>query len=76
MPVDFQDSCYWVLPVSGWVCVSKTIIPEAQEHFLTPSAGRHTHLFGGLGLDGEFIFRIVRPMGLHEMLQSRGADGA
>ena len=31
-------------------CVSKTIIPEAQEHFLTLSARRDTHLFGGLGL--------------------------
>ena len=50
MPVDFQDSCYWVLLVSGWFCVSKTIIPDAQEHFLTPSPRRNTHLFGGLGL--------------------------
>ena len=30
--------------------VSKAIIPDAQEHFLTPSAHRDTHLFGGLGL--------------------------
>ena len=56
--------------------VTKTIIPAAQEHFLALSARRDTHLFGGLGLDGEFNFRIVRPMGVHEMLQSRGADGA
>ena len=27
-----------------------TIIPDAQEHFLTPSPRRNTHLFGGLGL--------------------------
>ena len=30
--------------------VPKTIIPDAQEHFLTPSARRNTHLFGGLGV--------------------------
>ena len=45
-----SGSICWVLLVSGWFCVCKTIIPEAQEHFLTPSACRHTHLFGGLGL--------------------------
>ena len=39
-----------MLPVSGWFPVPKTIIPEAQEHFLTPSARRDTHPFGGLGL--------------------------
>ena len=42
-------SIYWVLLVSGWISLSKTIIPDAQEHFLTPSARRNTHLFGGLG---------------------------
>ena len=47
-----RGSICWVLLVSGWFCVCKTIIPEAQEHFLTPSARRHTHLFGGLGLMG------------------------
>ena len=36
--------------VSGWFAVSQTIIPEAQEHLLTPSTRRHTHLFGGLEL--------------------------
>jgi len=30
--------------------LSKTIIPEAQEDFSIPSAHRHTHLCGGLGL--------------------------
>ena len=35
---------------SGWFSVSKTIIPEAQEHFLTPSTRRDTYLVGGLGL--------------------------
>ena len=37
------------LLVSGWFSVSKTIIPEAQEHFLTPFARRDTHPLGGLG---------------------------
>ena len=32
--------------------LSKSIIPDAQEHFLTPSARRHTHLFVGLGFSG------------------------
>ena len=45
-----RGSIYWVLLVWGSVCVSRTIIPDAQEHFLTPSAHRDTHLFGGLGL--------------------------
>ena len=39
-----------MLLVSGRFAVSQTIIPEAQEHFLTPSAHRDTHIFGGLGL--------------------------
>ena len=45
-----RGSIYWVLLVSGWLAVSQTIIPDAQEHFLTASTRRHTHLFGGLGL--------------------------
>ena len=45
-----SGSIFWVPLVSGWISLSKTIIPEAQEHFLTPSARRHTHLFGGLRL--------------------------
>ena len=45
-----SGSIYWVLLVSGRFCVSKAIIPEAQEHFLIPSARRDTHLFGGLRL--------------------------
>ena len=45
-----RGSIYWVLLVSGRFCVSKTIIPEAPEHFLTSSARRNTHLVGGLGL--------------------------
>ena len=47
-----HGSIYWVLLVSGWLAVSQTIIPDAQEHFLTASTRRHTHLFGGLGLSG------------------------
>ena len=39
-----------MLLASGRFAVSQTIIPEAQEHFLTPSAHRDTHIFGGLGL--------------------------
>ena len=48
-----SGSIFWVLLVWGGVCVSKTIIPEAQEHFVNPSARRDTHLFGGLGLIGK-----------------------
>ena len=39
-----------MLLVWGRFCVSETIIPEAQEHFLTHPTRRHTYLFGGLGL--------------------------
>ena len=45
-----RGSIFWVLLVSGWFLVSKTIIPEAREHFLVPSARWHIHPFGGLGL--------------------------
>ena len=45
-----RGSIYRVLLLWGRFCVSETIIPEPQEHFLTPSARRNTHLFGGLGL--------------------------
>ena len=48
-----------MLLVSGRFCDSKTIIPEAQEHFLTPSAHRDTHIFGGLGLSGMDITLIT-----------------
>ena len=48
---DGRGSIYQVLLVPGWFCLSKTIIPVAQEHFLTPSPRRNTHLFGGLGLN-------------------------
>ena len=45
-----RGSIHWVLLVWGRFCVWETIIPDAQEHFLTPSVRRNTHLFGGLGL--------------------------
>ena len=32
------------------VCCDNNHYPRTQEHFLAPSAHRHTHLFGGLGL--------------------------
>ena len=72
-----SGSIFWVLLVSGWFCLSKTIIPDAQEHFLTPSARRDTHLFGGLGLRWirvtlelklwlKFRLRVLRPPGAIE----------
>ena len=45
-----------MLLVSGRFAVSQTIIPEAQEHFFIPSAHRHTHLFGGLGLSEREVY--------------------
>ena len=45
-----SGSICWVLLVSGRFPFSKTIIPDAKEHFLTPSPRRDAHLFGGLGL--------------------------
>ena len=55
-----RGSIFWVLLVWGRFRVSKTIIPEAQEHFLTPSARRYIHLFGGLGISflRSFTFNI------------------
>ena len=41
---------YLVLLLLGRFGVSQTIIPEATGHFLIPSAHRHNHLFGGLGV--------------------------
>ena len=32
-----RGSIYWVLPISGWFSVSKTIIPDAQEHLFAAS---------------------------------------
>ena len=45
-----RGSIYLVLLLLGRFGVSQTIIPEAKGHFLIPSAHRHNHLFGGLGL--------------------------
>ena len=45
-----RGSICWVLLFWGRVCVSTTIIPEAQEHFPPPSTRPDTHLFGGSGL--------------------------
>ena len=45
-----SGSICWVLLVSGRFPLSKTIIPDAKEHFLTSSPRRDSHLFGGLGL--------------------------
>ena len=45
-----RDSICWVLLLWGRFAAPQTIIPESQEHFLTPSARRDTHPFGGLGL--------------------------
>ena len=46
----WRGSIYCVLLVWGCFSVSKTIIPDAKEHFLTHSTRRHTYLVGGLGL--------------------------
>ncbi len=45
-----RGSIYLVLLLLGRFGVSQTIIPEATGHFLIPSAHRHNHPFGGLGL--------------------------
>ena len=44
------DSIVWVLLFWGRFSVSKTIIPEAQEHFLVSSGPRYTPSFGGWDL--------------------------
>ena len=48
----WRGSISWVLLLSGWFSVTKTIIREGKEHFLTLSTHRHSHLFGGFGLRG------------------------
>ena len=48
-------SIFWVLLAWGRFPVSKAIIPDGQEHFLTPSAHRDTHIFGGLGLTQRLV---------------------
>ena len=54
-----SGSICWVLLVSGRFAVSKAIIPDGQEHFLTPSAHRDTHIFGGLGLKRRILSEIA-----------------
>ena len=49
-----RGSIYWVLLVSGWFSVSKTIIPDAQERFLVSSGPCYTPSFGGLGLRNSY----------------------
>ena len=45
-----RGSIYWVLLFLRSLCCYKTIIPEAQKHFLVSSGPRYTPSFGGLGL--------------------------
>ena len=54
-----RGSIYWVLLVLGSVCCYKTIIPEAQEHFLVSSGPRYTPSFGGFGLREEYPERNI-----------------
>ena len=51
------------LVVSGWFAVSKTIIPEAQEHLLALSARRDTHPLGGLGLSCSSCLNYLHRLG-------------
>ena len=45
-----RGSIYWVLLVSGRFSVSKTIIPDSEEHFLPYPPCRDTPSIGGFGL--------------------------
>jgi hypothetical protein len=65
-----RGSIYWVLLVWGCFSVSKTIIPDAQEHFLTHSTRRDTHLFGGFGLNCQFNANMsyTVPSGLFRLM--------
>ena len=44
-----RGSIYWVLLFWDRLSVSKTIIPEAQEHLPVSSEPRYTPSFGGFG---------------------------
>ena len=57
-------SIFWVLLAWGRFPVSKAIIPDGQEHFLTPSAHRDTHLFGGLELSRPVVLHHIGESGL------------
>ena len=63
-----------MLLVSGQFAVSQTIIPEAQEHFLTPSAHRDTHIFGGLGLKRDWREVFPGAAFLNVVTEGAGAD--
>ena len=41
------------------VCRNNNHYPRSREHFLTPSAHRHTHLFGGSGLKKDQVLDLV-----------------
>ena len=58
-----RGSIYWVLLFWDRFSVSKTIISEAQEHFLVSAGPRHTPSFGGLGLNRSLRFRVHRLSG-------------
>ena len=57
-----SGSICWVFLFWGRFTVSQTIIPEAQEHFLTPSAHRDTHPFGGSGFSLVLQRRLESPL--------------
>ena len=50
IPVDFQDSCYWVLLFWGRFLVSKPLSQIQRSTFLPFQEASHTPSFGGLGL--------------------------
>ena len=68
-----RDSIVWVLLFWDRFSVSKTIIPEAQEHFLVSSGPRYTPSFGGLGLNGahRLLLDSLEPTGE----EKAGAEG-
>ena len=60
-----------MLLVSGRFPFSKTIIPDAQEHFLTPSPRRDAHLFGGLGVRLSQVFSPATAIIRRDLFQGR-----
>ena len=65
-----------MLLVSGRFPFSKTIIPDAKEHFLTPSPRLDAHPFGGLGLKLWFDVARFTYNRTIELLTSDGAPNA
>ena len=51
IPVDIQDSCYWVLLVSRRFSVPKPLSQKHRITFLPFQEASHTPSFGGLGLN-------------------------